>query len=38
MPQRYENAVALKVNYSPIEETVTPTSFEEPIRGRESRK
>jgi hypothetical protein len=38
MPQRYENAVALKVNYSPIEETVTPTSFEEAVHGRESRK
>jgi hypothetical protein len=38
IPQRYENAVALKVNYSPIKETVTPTSFEEAIHGRESRK
>jgi hypothetical protein len=38
MPRRYENTVALKVNYSPIEEPATPTSFEEAIHGRESRK
>jgi hypothetical protein len=38
MLQRYENAIALKVNYSPTEETVTPTSFEEAVHGRESRK
>jgi hypothetical protein len=38
IPQRYENTVALKVNYSPIEESVAPTSFEEAVHGRESRK
>jgi hypothetical protein len=38
MPQRYENTVAFKVNYSPTEEPVTPTSFEEAVHGRESRK
>lgn len=38
MPRRYENAVALQVNYSPSEEPVTPNSFEEAVHGRESRK
>jgi hypothetical protein len=38
MPQRYENAVTLKVNYSPIKEPVTLTSFEEAVCRKESRK
>jgi hypothetical protein len=38
MPQRYENTIALKVNYSPTEEPVTLTSFKEAVYGSESRK
>jgi hypothetical protein len=38
MLRRYENTITLKVNYSLIVEPATPTSFEEAIHGRESRK
>jgi hypothetical protein len=38
IPQRYENTVTLKVNYSPTEESVTLTSYEEAICRKESRK
>lgn len=39
IPRRYENAAALKVDYKPAAPTVsTPTSFDEAVNGRESRK
>jgi hypothetical protein len=38
IPQRYEDTVALKVNYSPREEPVTPNSFDEAVNRKESRQ
>jgi hypothetical protein len=38
MPQRYENAIAFKVNYTPSGGPVTPNSFEEAIHGKQSRE